>query len=137
MEIVPGASGAPGEPAGTVYYLVRKVAAVTGHDLRNARPSLDENNQPAVHFELKSAGAQRFGKLSGENIGRYLAIVLDNRVVSAPRQSAASPARTAWDTMGRRACFAIIQCSCCRPFGHVGGTPSLRQALMLEEISPI
>src|SRR5207248_1251194 len=36
MEIVPGATGAPGEPASTVYYLVRKVAAVTGHDLRNA-----------------------------------------------------------------------------------------------------
>jgi len=38
-----------------------------------------------VHFELKSAGAQKFGKLSGDNIGRYLAIVLDNRVISAPR----------------------------------------------------
>jgi preprotein translocase subunit SecD len=38
-----------------------------------------------VHFELKGPGAQRFGKLSGENIGRDLAIVLDNRVVSAPR----------------------------------------------------
>jgi preprotein translocase subunit SecD len=38
-----------------------------------------------VHFELKSAGAQKFGKLSGENIGRYLAIVLDNRIISAPR----------------------------------------------------
>jgi preprotein translocase subunit SecD len=58
---------------------------VNGQDLRVAKPGLDENNQPAVHFELKSAGAQKFGKLSGENIGRYLAIVLDNRVVSAPR----------------------------------------------------
>ena len=38
-----------------------------------------------MHFELKPAGAQKFGKLSGENIGRYLAIVLDNRVISAPR----------------------------------------------------
>src|SRR6185437_5515319 len=54
-------------------------------DLRAAKPGLDENNQPAVHFELKSAGAQKFGKLSGENIGRYLAIVLDNKVISAPR----------------------------------------------------
>src|SRR5207253_9798885 len=56
MDIVPGATGVSGEPAGTVYYLVRKVAAVTGHDLRNARPSLDENNQPAVGFTLSSEG---------------------------------------------------------------------------------
>jgi preprotein translocase subunit SecD len=40
---------------------------------------------PAVHFELKAAGAQKFGKLSGENLGRYLAIILDNKVVSAPK----------------------------------------------------
>jgi preprotein translocase subunit SecD len=64
---------------------MKKTAPVTGADLRVAKPGLDENNQPAVHFELKPAGAQKFGKLSGENIGRYLAIVLDNRVISAPR----------------------------------------------------
>jgi preprotein translocase subunit SecD len=85
MEIVPGASGAPGEPAGTVYYLVRKVAAVTGRDLRNARPTLDENNQPAVGFSLTADGGRKFGKVTGENIGRQLAIILDGRVQSAPR----------------------------------------------------
>jgi preprotein translocase subunit SecD len=84
MEIVPGSSerGGGGEP---VYYVVRKIAPVTGQDLRAAKPGLDENNQPAVHFELKAQGAPKFGKLSGENIGRYLAIVLDNHVISAPR----------------------------------------------------
>jgi preprotein translocase subunit SecD len=86
MDIVPGESGAPGEPAGgTVYYLVRKVAAVTGTDLRNARPSLDENNQPAVSFTLNTEGGRKFGKVTGENIGRQLAIILDGRVQSAPR----------------------------------------------------
>ena len=84
MEILPGSSerGGGGEP---VYYIVRKIAPVTGQDLRSAKPGLDENNAPAVLFELKSQGATKFGKLSGDNIGRYLAIVLDNRVVSAPR----------------------------------------------------
>ena len=62
-----------------------KIAPVTGPDLRVAKPGLDENNMPAVHFELKSAGAQKFGKLSGDNLGRYLAIILDNKVVSAPK----------------------------------------------------
>jgi preprotein translocase subunit SecD len=83
LEIVPGSErGGSGE---TTYYVVRKVAPVTGQDLRSAKPGLDENNQPAVHFELKPEGAPKFGKLSGENIGRYLAIELDNRIISAPR----------------------------------------------------
>ncbi|OFW15458.1 MAG: protein-export membrane protein SecD [Acidobacteria bacterium RIFCSPLOWO2_12_FULL_66_10] len=85
MEVVPGAPGVPGEPAGTVYYLVKRVAAVTGRDLRNARASLDENNQPAVSFTLHNEGGARFGKVTAENIGRQLAIVLDGRVQSAPR----------------------------------------------------
>jgi preprotein translocase subunit SecD len=84
MEIVPGATGTPGD-AGTVFYLVKRVPAVTGTDLRNARPSLDENNQPAVSFTLSNEGGRKFAKVTGENIGRYLAIVLDGRVQSAPR----------------------------------------------------
>jgi preprotein translocase subunit SecD len=81
MDIVSGA----GSDAGTSFYLVRKVAAVTGRDLRGASPSIDENNRPAVKFSLKNEGARKFGRVTGDNIGRYLAIVLDNRVMSAPR----------------------------------------------------
>jgi preprotein translocase subunit SecD len=84
MEIVPGASGLPGD-AGTSYYLVKKAAAVTGNDLRNARPSLDENNQPAVAFTLSNEGGRKFGNVTAENVGRQLAIILDGRVQSAPR----------------------------------------------------
>jgi len=80
MEILPGV----GEGGATIYYLVRRVAAVTGRDLRNARPSLDENNRPAVAFTLNTEGAAKFGRVTGENIGRQLAIVLDGRVQSAP-----------------------------------------------------
>jgi preprotein translocase subunit SecD len=85
QELLPGVSSARnGEQAGVVYYLVRKTPIVSGRDLRNARPSLDENNRPAVSFSLKSEGATRFGAFTGSNIGRYLAIVLDKRVYSAP-----------------------------------------------------
>ncbi len=84
MEILPGSSERGGG-GNKVYYIVRKIAPVTGQDLRSAKPGLDENNAPAVLFELKAQGATKFGKLSGDNIGRYLAIVLDNQVVSAPR----------------------------------------------------
>jgi preprotein translocase subunit SecD len=87
MEVVSGAPepGAGGAVGGTSFYLVRRVAAVTGNDLRSARVELDENNQPAVGFTLNPNGAKAFAKVSGENIGRHLAIVLDNMVQSAPR----------------------------------------------------
>jgi preprotein translocase subunit SecD len=64
--------------------MVKKVAAVTGQDLRSARASVDENNRPAVSFTLSNEGGRKFGKVSGENIGRQLAIILDGRVQSAP-----------------------------------------------------
>jgi len=83
MEIVPGASGTPGD-TGTVYYMVKRAAAVTGRALRTARPSLDQNNLPAVSFTLNTEGGRRFGKVSSENIGRQLAIILDGRVQSSP-----------------------------------------------------
>jgi preprotein translocase subunit SecD len=85
-EVVSGVDerGVGGQAGGTIYYLVRRVAAVTGRDLRNARPSLDENNRPAVSFSLNNEGARKFGTVTGENIGRQLAIVLDGRVQSAP-----------------------------------------------------
>jgi len=82
---VPGASGVRGEPSGTVYYQLRRAAAVTGRDLRNARPSLDQNNRPAVSFTLNTEGARKFSTITSQNIGRNLAIVLDGRVQSAPR----------------------------------------------------
>ena len=85
MDIVPGVSSASDAAGSTVYYMVRQAAAVTGRDLRSARPSLDENGRPAVAFTLNSEGAAKFGKVTGENVGRFLAIVLDGKVQSAPR----------------------------------------------------
>lgn len=85
LEVVPGIESAPGQPPATVYYLLHKVPVVTGRDLRNAKPSLDENNLPAVNFSLNQDGARRFSKATSENIGRQLAIVLDGQVRSAPR----------------------------------------------------
>jgi len=68
----------------TQYYIVRRVPAVSGRDLRNARPTLDENNLPAVSFSLNQDGARKFGDFTQANVGRQLAIILDNRVFSAP-----------------------------------------------------
>ncbi|MBI4886607.1 MAG: protein translocase subunit SecD [Acidobacteria bacterium] len=86
LMIVPGSDAAVsggGTPT-TVYYVVRRVPPITGRDLRTARPSIDQNNLPAVSFSLSGDGAVRFGQLTEQNINRQLAIVLDSRVVSAP-----------------------------------------------------
>jgi preprotein translocase subunit SecD len=82
MEIVQGAGG---PDASTSFYLVRKVAGVTGQDLRGAQSILDENGRPAVRFMLTGEGSRKFSRLTGDNVGRFLAIILDNRVHSAPR----------------------------------------------------
>ena len=85
MEVVTGAADPSSGEAGTRYFLVRKVAAVNGSDLRSASVGLDESSRPAVMFSLKQDGARKFGQVTGSNIGRALAIVLDDRVQSYPR----------------------------------------------------
>jgi preprotein translocase subunit SecD len=64
--------------------LVDKVATITGKDLRSVRRSVDEWNNPAVSFTLNSDGARRFEKVTSENIGKPLAIILDGKIQSAP-----------------------------------------------------
>ncbi len=66
------------------YYLVSKVAVITGKDLRTVRRGVDEWNNPAVHFTLSPDGAKRFEQITGANIGKQLAIILDGRLQSAP-----------------------------------------------------
>jgi preprotein translocase subunit SecD len=84
MEVLTGPGDRTGG-GGPLYYLLRRVAMVTGQDLRSARVQLDENNMPAVGFTLNSQGAAAFGRATGANVGRFLAIVLDKSVQSAPR----------------------------------------------------
>ena len=81
MEVVTGPSDTPGQPT---YYLLRKEAMITGRDLKNARVGVDESNRPQINFALNAAATDRFGRETGRNIGRQLAIVLDNTVYSAP-----------------------------------------------------
>jgi preprotein translocase subunit SecD len=78
MEVVSGVDKS--NPGSMSFYLVKKVAPVTGRDLSNARGSLDENNLPAVAFTMNRAGAIKFGDLTGSNIGRLMAVILDGRV---------------------------------------------------------
>jgi len=60
-------------------------ATVDGADLNDAKPGFDQNNQPVVTFRFNTKGAERFGRLTRENVGKPFAIILDDVIVSAPR----------------------------------------------------
>ncbi len=84
-ELLPGKRESASESAAAeAWYLINRIAAVTGRDLRDAQPRPDENGRPSVNFTLTRDGAVRFGRVTGQNIGKQLAIILDNRVFSAP-----------------------------------------------------
>jgi preprotein translocase subunit SecD len=84
-ELLPGKRESSNESSsGEAWYVVNRIAAVTGRDLRDAQPRPDENGRPSVNFTLTRDGAVRFGRVTGQNIGKQLAIILDNRVFSAP-----------------------------------------------------
>ena len=66
--------------------LVRKRIEVDGATLTNASPSTNpQTGQWVVNFEFDSVGARRFGEVTKNNVGKPFAIVLDNKVISAPR----------------------------------------------------
>ena len=66
--------------------MVNKRVVISGENLIDAQPKFDsQSNQPIVSFTLDRLGAQKFGKITTENVGKRLAIVLDNAVISAPQ----------------------------------------------------
>jgi preprotein translocase subunit SecD len=72
---------APGAPADEQsWYLLSRVSAVRGKDLRDAQPSTDQNGAPNVRFQLTGEGGQRFYNFTSAHVGDRLAVVLDNRV---------------------------------------------------------
>jgi len=66
-------------------FLVKKNALLTGASLTDARVALDSQyGEPYVSIEFDKKGARTFERVTGENVGKRLAIVLDNKVYSAP-----------------------------------------------------
>ena len=85
VEILEGpVTSGEGRVIGSQYYAVEKRNVMTGRDLKNARASAGQFNEPVVAFSFTADAGRRFGEITAANIGRGLAIVLDNRVVSAP-----------------------------------------------------
>ena len=66
-------------------YLVRKGAVLTGDVLRDARVNYTEFSEVYVGVTFDSKGAKEFGRITSDNVGKFMAIVLDGTVYSAPR----------------------------------------------------
>ncbi|SHK42523.1 protein translocase subunit SecD [Rhodothermus profundi] len=69
-----------------LYYLlgVRKEVELTGEVITDARVEFDELNRPQVSMTMNSEGARIWARLTGANVGKHIAIVLDNVVYSYP-----------------------------------------------------
>jgi preprotein translocase subunit SecD len=78
-KILPTAAGAGGESA----YVVHRRVVVDGSELVDAQATF-QNNEPVVSFRFNALGARRFGEVTRENVGKPFAIILDNKVISAP-----------------------------------------------------
>ena len=75
----------PSEDPNEPQVLVKRRVLVSGESLTSASQSFDENNRPAIAFRFNGEGARRFGAATTANVGKRFAIVLDNRVISAPQ----------------------------------------------------
>ena len=70
---------------GGVKYLIEKRVLVSGADLTDAQPGFDQRtSEPIVSFRFNSSGARKFAEATQANVGKPFAIVLDNKVISAP-----------------------------------------------------
>jgi len=63
---------------------LQKKVILTGADLTDARTQFDQYGVPVVGFTFKSSAAKKFEDYTSKNIGKYLTIVLDDRVISSP-----------------------------------------------------
>ncbi len=72
-----------------IKYLLDKRALVGGENLVDAKGSFDQTEGHAVSFRFDTEGAQKFGKITSDNVGNRLAVVLDGVVITAPRINSA------------------------------------------------
>ena len=79
-EVTPTAEATPTPPTERVFTTV-----MTGKELDKVGVALDQFGKPEIRFSLKPEGARIFADFTTKNVGKFLAIVLDKRVISCPR----------------------------------------------------
>jgi preprotein translocase subunit SecD len=73
------------DPSSPQPYVIKKEVLVSGGDLIDAQPGFDQRNgQPIVSFKFNSRGSSKFAKATSDHVKERFAIVLDNKVISAP-----------------------------------------------------
>ena len=78
-EVLPSTSNPP------VPYVIKKQVLVSGGDLIDAQTGFDQRSgEPVVNFKFNTAGSRKFAQATTENVQQPFAIVLDNKVISAP-----------------------------------------------------
>jgi preprotein translocase subunit SecD len=70
--------------SGQGFMAVQRRVMVSGEQLTSARASVDQDNRPDIEIAFNTAGARRFGRVTQENTGKPFAIILDDKILSAP-----------------------------------------------------
>ncbi len=78
------ASKPGGKPEAYEIYGVARDADLMGDVIEDAYPSFDNSNQPIVLMNMNAEGSDEWARVTGANIGKRIAVVLDDRVWSAP-----------------------------------------------------
>lgn len=79
-EILKGRTDRSGEGPQDAYYVVSRVPAVSGRELRDAQPGQNQQGQPSVNFTLTREGGNRFWAFTSAHVGDFLAVILDGKV---------------------------------------------------------
>ena len=69
---------------GTGAMAVKRRVMVSGDQLVDAKQTFDQDGQPVVSITFNSSGARRFGNTTRENVNKPFAIILDDKILSAP-----------------------------------------------------
>ncbi|MEO7635198.1 MAG: protein translocase subunit SecD [Sphingomicrobium sp.] len=69
---------------GNGFIAVKRRVMVSGEQLVDARQGYNQDGQPVIDITFNTAGARRFGRVTQENVGKPFAIILDDKVLSAP-----------------------------------------------------
>ena len=73
------------EPGYDQNYVLQEAPVVQGDDLVDSQPGFDQQtNAPIISFRFNQSGARKFGNFSKDHVGEPFAIVLDDKVISAP-----------------------------------------------------
>ena len=84
-KVPPGSELLYSEDEPPVPYVLKDRVMVSGENLVDSQPGFDSRTgEPVVNFRFDAAGAKRFGRATQDNVGLPFAIVLDNKVISAP-----------------------------------------------------